>query len=177
MEWIPPGQPQHNGKVERGNGVAQQWAAPAACPSRRRLQARLDRECAVQRERYPAVAGRPRSEAYPGLSHSGRPYRQGDEGRAWDLARVDRFLSGLTLYRRANARGAIWLYGEGRVLGRAHRGKEVRARLDAPAREWVVTDLQGSELKRLPAAELSRERIMALRVGKRRARRRPPARG
>jgi hypothetical protein len=160
--------------VERVNGVAQQWADPADCTSRRQLQARLNHECEVQRERYPSVAGRPRSEAYPGLRHSGRPYRPGDERRAWDLAHVDRFLSGLTLYRRADARGAIWLYNEGRGLGRAHRGKEVRVRFDAPGRRWVVTDLQGEELGRLPAEELGRERIMALDVGRKRDRRRGP---
>lgn len=174
LEWIPPGQPQRNGAVERVNGVTQQWAEPAACMSRRRLQARLSHECAVQRERYPAAAGRPRSEAYPGLRHSGRPYRRGDEGRLWDLAHVDRFLSGLTLYRRADARGVIWLYNEGRPLGRAHRGKEVRVRFDAPGRRWVVTDLQGAELGRLPAEELSRGRAMALDVGRKRDRRRGP---
>jgi len=55
--------------------------------------------------------------------------------------------------------------GEGRNLGRAHCGKEVRVRFDARSRQWIVTDLQGKELKRLPAPELSRERILALKVG------------
>jgi hypothetical protein len=165
VEWIPPGRPQRNGHVERGNGVTQQWAEPGACSSRAQLQSRLDRECLVQRERYPSVAGASRAEAYPGLRHSGRPYRVRGEGRAWDLARVDRFLGGLTIHRRANAHGAIWLYGEGRSLGRGHRGEEVRVRFDAESRAWVVTDLQGEELKRLAAPELSRERILALEVG------------
>jgi len=74
-----------------------------------------------------------------------------------------RFLAGLTLHRRANARGAIWLDGEG--LERAHRGKEVRVRFDAGSRQWVVTDIHGEELKRFAAPELSRERILGLKVG------------
>lgn len=171
MEWIPPGQPQQNGHIERGNGVTQQWAEPGACSTRSQLQARLNQECEVQRERYPSVAGMSRAEAYPALRHSGRPYLPRDEGRAWDLSRVDRFLAELTLYRRANARGAIWLYGEGRGLGRAHRGQEVQVRFDAGSRQWVVSDLQGEELKRLPAPELSRERILALKVGQTHSRR------
>lgn len=171
VEWITPGQPQQNGHVERGNGVTQQWAEPGKCSTCVRMQARLDQECEIQRERYPSVAGMSRAEAYPGLRHSGRPYRLRDEGRAWDLSRVDGFLAGLTLYRRANARGAIWLYGEGRSLGRPHRGKEVRVGFDATSRQWVVTDLQGEELKRLPAPELSRERILALEVGQTHSRR------
>lgn len=177
VEWIPPGQPQRNGHVERGNGVTQQWAEPAECPSRRQLRARLDRECAVQRERYPAVAGLSRAEAYPGLRHCGRAYDVRDEARAWDLSRVDRFLAGLTVYRRANAHGAIWLYGEGRGLGRAHRGKEVRVVFDAGSRQWVVSDLQGQELRRLAAPELSRQRILALRVGQTHSRRQVSERG
>jgi len=166
VEWIDPGQPRQNPHVERGNGVTQQWAEPSSCATRAELQRRLHRECAVQRERYPAVAGMPRTEAYPGLRHSGRPYRAADERRAWDLARVDRFLAGLTLHRRANAHGAIWIYGEPRNLGRAHRGEEVRVRFDPSDRRWVVTDLADRELKRFPAPELSRARILALDVGK-----------
>jgi hypothetical protein len=164
--WIDPGQPRQNPRVERGNGVTQQWAEPASCRTRSQLQSRLHKECAVQRERYPSVAGRPRSEAYPGLRHSGRPYRAADERRSWDLSRVDRFLAGLTLHRRANARGAIWIYGAPRNLGRAHRGEEVRVRFDPSDRQWVVTDLGDCERKRFPAPELSRARIMALDVGK-----------
>jgi hypothetical protein len=165
LEWIPPRQPQKNGHVERGNGVAQQWAEPRSCSSRARLQARLNEECRVQRERYPSVAGLARIEAYPQLVHSGRPYRARDEGRTWDLSRVDRFLATLTLYRRANSRGGISIYGVGRHLGRVHRGKEVQVRFDASSREWVVTDLGGQELRRLAAPELSRARILALDVG------------
>jgi hypothetical protein len=171
MEWIPPGQPQQNGHVERGNGVTQQWAEPNACSTRAQLQSRLNKACEIQRERYPSVAGMSRAEAYPTLRHSGRPYLVRDERRSWNLSRVDHFLAGLTLHRRANARGAIWLYGEGRGLGRPHRGKEVRVRFDAGSRQWVVSNLQGEELKRLPAPELSRERILALKVGQTHSRR------
>jgi hypothetical protein len=165
VEWIDPGQPRQNPHIERGNGVTQQWAEPSSCDTRSRLQSRLHKECAVQRERYPSVAGMPRSEAYPGLRHSGRPYHAGDERRMWDLSRVDRFLAERTLYRRANARGAISVYNTPRYLGRAHRGAEVRVRFDPSDRQWVVSDLGGRELKRLPAPELSRARILALDVG------------
>jgi hypothetical protein len=87
------------------------------------------------------------------------------------LTHVDRFLGEVVRYRRANARGAIWLYGWGRGLGRIHRGKEVCVRFDTSSRYWIVSDYQGQELKRLPAEELSRERIIALEVGRKRAHR------
>ena len=30
MAWIPPCEPQYNGKVERSNGVTKQWAEPSS---------------------------------------------------------------------------------------------------------------------------------------------------
>jgi hypothetical protein len=177
MGWIPPGQPQKNGTCERGNGVMQQWAEPAFCRTRRELQARRDREGLIQRQQYPAIGGMSRMEAYPALRHSGRPYDPAGEDAMWDLARVDRFLASGVYHRRANARGAIWLYGWGRGLGRAHRGKEVYIRFDPSARQWVVSDHQGQELKRLEAEELSRKRILSLTVGHQRPDRKRPKRG
>jgi hypothetical protein len=168
MEWIPPREPQYNGKVERSNGVTQQWAEPSFCASRPELQERLDRACLLQRERYPSVAGRPRIEAFPGLGRIERPYHADYEETIWDLSRVDRFMGEQVLHRRANAKGAIGLYGWGRGLGRVHRGKEVFVRFNMFSREWVVSDHQGQELKRLSAEELSRERILALEVGRKR---------
>lgn len=165
MAWIPPCKPQHNGKVERSNGVTQQWAEPSACGSRFELQEPLNRECLIPREKYPSIAGRPRIAAFPELSQIERPYCAAEEDEHWDLSRVDRFLGEQVLYRRAHAKGAIWLYGWGRSLGRTHRGKEVFVRFDISSRYWIVSDHQGQELKRLPAEELSRERIMALEVG------------
>jgi hypothetical protein len=177
VDWIPPGQPQVNGIIERGNGVMQQWADPSTSRTRAELRRRLERECLVQRERYPAVAGMSRMEAYPGLRHSGRTYDAGREAAQWELARVDRALSSRVYYRRANARGAIWMYGWERALGRAHRGKEVCVRFEPVERHWVVSDHQGQELKRLAAEELSRERILALSVGRRRPDRKRSTRG
>lgn len=171
VEWIPPGQPQQNGHIERGNGVTQQWAEPGECSTRSQLQGRLHKECAIQRERYPSIAGMSRAEAYPELRQSDRPYHPRAEGSIWDLSHVDRFLAARTLHRRANARGTIWLYGEGRNLGRPHSGKEVGVRFDAGSREWVVTDLAGKELNRLAAPEISRKRILALDVGQTHSRR------
>jgi hypothetical protein len=165
MAWIPPRKPRHNAKVERCNGVTQQWAEPSSCGSRSQLQEQLDRECLIQREQYPSIGGRPRIEAFPGLRQIERPYRVEEEDRLWELSRVDRFLSRQVYYRRANARGAISVYGWEHGLGRVHRGKEVCVKFDISLHNWIVTDHEGQELRRLPAEELSRERIMALEVG------------
>jgi hypothetical protein len=144
------------------------WADPKACRTRGELKSRLQREALVQRERYPSIAGISRIQAYPELQHSGRPYAPAEERRMWDLTRVDQYLAAGVYHRRANARGFIYLYGWSRGLGRAHRGQEVSVRFDPSTREWVVSDHQGQELKRLAADELSRERILTLNVGHKR---------
>src|SRR5207248_11106935 len=103
-------------------------------------QGQLDRGCRMQREEYPSIAGRPRIEAFPELRRIERPYRAEEEEWLWELSRVDRVLAGQVYYRRANARGAISLYGWGRGLGRVHRGKEVCVRFDISSRYWIITD-------------------------------------
>jgi hypothetical protein len=50
-------------------------------------------------------------------------------------------------------------------------------RFDPSTRQWVVSDHQGQELKRLMADELSRQRILALNVGHQRPDRKRPKRG
>jgi hypothetical protein len=170
--WNPPRQPWCNPKVERCNGVTQQWAEPRACADHATLERRLDWAACVQRQEYPSIRGRPRLEAYPQLLYAQRPYRVEDEPRLWDLSRVDAFLAEGAWYRRADRYGLISLYNRGRCLGRAHRGREVAIRFDREGRHWVASDLEGTVLVRWIAGELSRERIMNLEVGHRR----PPRR-
>src|SRR4051794_34359624 len=102
MIWNPPRRPRRNGVVERFQDVGQDWAEPATCASAAELQARLDAADRIQRDEYPALGGRSRRAAYPGLAHSGRPYRRRHEARQWDLARVLRWLSGHAVPRRVD---------------------------------------------------------------------------
>jgi hypothetical protein len=74
MVWIPARTPQDNGVVERGQGVAKNWAELDRCGSPEELQRRLDEEVRVQRECFPHARFASRMAAYPGLAHSGRPY-------------------------------------------------------------------------------------------------------
>jgi hypothetical protein len=169
--WNPPHQPWCNPKVERCNGVTQQWAEPQACADHPTLESRLDWAAGIQRQEYPSIRGRSRLEAYPQLVHSGRPYCVEDEPRLWDLSRVDAFLARGVWYRRADRYGLISLYNRNKCLGKAYQGQEVAVRFDPTDRHWVVSDLEGKVIVRLIAAELSRERILKLEVGHRRPRR------
>jgi hypothetical protein len=64
VAWIPPRTPQDNGVVERGQGVAKDWAEPERCRSPEELQARLEAEDRVQRECYPHAGAASRMAAY-----------------------------------------------------------------------------------------------------------------
>ena len=86
-----PRGPQMNGVVERSQGVTQQWVEPETLADSIRLQARLDWAVGIQRELYPAVAGRSRLAAFPALATPRRRYQIEIEDALWSLDRVDMF--------------------------------------------------------------------------------------
>jgi hypothetical protein len=168
-DWNPARQPWLNPKVERNNGVTQQWVEISDCPDHVTLKERLAWAGRLQRELYPARAGRTRLETYPELTRILRPYSVESEPTLWQLGRVDDFLAGRSWRRRADRYGSIWLYNRSQSLGKAHAGKEVQVGFDPLTRHWVVTDASdGGPLVRLIAHELSQERILSLNVSHRR---------
>jgi hypothetical protein len=168
-DWNPARQPWLNPKVERNNGVTQQWVEISDCPDHATLKDRLAWAGRMQRELYPARDGRTRLEAYPELARILRPYSVEAEPDLWQLGRVDAFLAGRSWHRRADRYGTIWLYNRGRCLGKANAGKEVEVEFDPETRHWAVADASDSEpVARLLAPELTRERILSLDVGHRR---------
>jgi transposase InsO family protein len=72
--WNHPHRPQENAFVERCNGLLSAWGEPQACPDYSAWEARLRWLEHTQRERYPAVGGRTRVEAYPALRQNPREY-------------------------------------------------------------------------------------------------------
>lgn len=164
--------------VERAHGVCQRWVEPATCQSAGERQARLDWAITLQRERYPAIAGQSRLAAYPALATAGRPYDPAAEEARWEERRVWTWLGSRVWTRRVDQVGRISLANRAVGVGRAWTGQDVTVRLvihdDAPA--WVIRDAQGHVLRQQPAPELSRERILALDVSRRRpGHRRAPA--
>jgi hypothetical protein len=176
VHWNPAGRPQHNGTVERTNGVSQDWAEPRAQACRSDLEAALAYAAEVQRERYESIQGRTRLESFPGLLANPRRYSRESEDMLWDLSRVDEFFDGRLYKRKADRIGQIWIDNRGKLLGKAYRGQGVLCRLDPASRDWVVEACNSEEIKRFPAEELSRASILSLQVGYRRESRQGPAR-
>src|ERR1700730_4566899 len=58
--WIPPAQPTHNPKVERCNGLTQQWGELPTCTDPKQAARVLAWVGRIQREEYPAIRGRTR---------------------------------------------------------------------------------------------------------------------
>ena len=64
--------------------------------------------------------------------------------------------------RRVSAQGRISLYNRNYYVGMVHSGKNVVVSYDPQAGEWFVTQQGKGQLRRLPAPEICRQRILAL---------------
>jgi hypothetical protein len=166
--WNPAGQPTCHPKVERCNGLTQQWGELHRCADCREAAAVSAEVARIQREEYPAIRGRTRLEVFPQLSAPRRADRRSQEAALWDLSRVDAFLARGCWRRRVDCNGRISISGHGRSVGRAWAHQEVGLRFEASSRCWMVSNQDGELIKPIPASELTRERIMALAVSRRR---------
>jgi transposase InsO family protein len=164
MHWNTPRSPQENGVVERSQGTSNRWCEPTTCETPAELQTRLDRMDRLHRESYPYRERLSRVEYFPGLKHSGRPYARDSEEALWKWSRVAEHLSSYVVVRRVDRSGLVSLYNRGHYVGKIHQGKDVYVMYDPDLNEWFFTDLEGRQLRRQPAAYLSRENVMKLQV-------------
>jgi len=164
----PPRRPQANGVVERFQGVGQKWAEPDRCATSQELQERFDELDRWQREYYPAVAGRSRWVAYPGLKHSGRPYDADWEATHWELQRVWDLMGRHLVPRQVDRQGKVSIYNRPHSVGLLWAGRRIWVGFDPVAGWWVFQDPDGHEIRRQEAPELNESSIQALEVTHRR---------
>lgn len=170
LRWNRPRHKQGNAVIERAHGVCQRWVEPATCPDLATLQAHLDWATTTQRERYPTSDGRSRQARYPALAAGGRPYDPTREAKQWRERRVWTWLGSQVFVRRVDKAGTISLANRALGVGKAWAGQEVTGRLGiiAGAPVWRIRDARGQLIRQQPAPELSRKRIRALDVSRRR---------
>jgi hypothetical protein len=166
LTWNHPRQPRENAKVERTQGVSEQWVEAHTCASAEELQGRLEQMDRIQRERYPSIDGRSRVQAYPRLRRGGRVYSRAWERGHWSLGRVLESLAEYAVVRRVDGSGKIWLYDQGHWVGKGWVGQEVYVRVDAERGEWVIEDRRGGQIGRQVARQLTAQRIRTLKVGR-----------
>ena len=162
LTYNPPRQPRYNGVVEKSHDTNRRWSEPGKAPSPEEWQRRIDAMDRRQREAYPHLGGRSRLAAYPGLGHSGRAYGEGWEEDNWGLQSAKEYLAGHVARRRVSTAGRVTLWHRPYHAGRAHAGATVLACYDPQANEWFMTEEGGGQVRRRPAPEIGRERILAL---------------
>lgn len=174
MIWNPPRRPQDNGVIERSQGTGKRWTEPGTCQDMHELQQRIDEMDRIQREVYPSVQGQSRSQAFPDLPHSGRCYSKAWEKREWSLKLVLEHLAAYSVLRRVDRKGQVSIYNRSHYVGQQHSGRDIYVMLDPIDTEWVFSTAEGMQLRRKPAEEITRERVMRLQVSHRRPSRTRP---
>jgi hypothetical protein len=164
----PPRRPQDNGVVERFQDVGKSWAEPQRCASAAELQARLDVLDRWQRELDPAIAGRARTEAYPGLRHSGGVYDPARESTTWEIGKDWELLGAHLVPRLVDRQDKVSVSNRPHSVGLLWAGRTIWVGFDADQGAWTFQDEQGHEIRRQAAEELSPERVRALEVTHRR---------
>jgi hypothetical protein len=86
------------------------------------------------------------------------------EPRLWEWSRVAEHISTYVVVRHVDRSGLVSLYDKGHYVGKIHEGKNVFVMYDPCLNELVFSDREGRQLRRLPADQLSRERVMELNV-------------
>jgi hypothetical protein len=151
-------------------GVGKAWGEPHTCQSPEELQRRLEQMDHIQRAEYPHDAGRSRPETYPALAHSGREYSWAWERLNWSLERVQEGLAGIVVRRRVDRGGSVSIYNRNYYVGERYRSQTVLILFDPLDGAWVCTDERDQQLRRWPAPEICRQRILNLDVSQRRDR-------
>jgi transposase-like protein len=117
------------------------------------LQQRLDTERELHNRWFASRAsdcgGRPPLVAHPELLRPRRRYSLESERALFNEQRVYAYLASIPLTRKVTSTGQLHLYGAVRSVGRATAGQTVTVACDPQAREWVVTQADGAEVKRL----------------------------
>ena len=151
--------PQQNPKVERSQGTGKRWAEPGSCHSVKELQANLNQADRDQREYYPAAAGS-RMELFPSLQHSGQHYDLSWEKRTWSLRAAEHYLAEFVAIRKVSGSGHIRVYYANQYIGVQFKGEYVQVQYDPDRNQWIVSDKEGREVRRLPAAEINHENLV-----------------
>jgi hypothetical protein len=162
MVWNEPYRPQQNGVVERSQGVTQSWVEPGKCANLEELRRRVQHEDYIQRERYPAIDGKSRREAYPFLLHSGRGYCLTWEKMVWELSDALGLLGRYQVRRKVSKRGQVSAYHRLIQVGSQYAEQWVYLRMDAQTGEWVISDVAGKEVRRRPAPQFTAAAIVGL---------------
>ena len=162
VRFSRPAVPQDNGVVERSMRTGKAWANPGKCKDHREVQRRLDEMDRIQREEYPALAGRTRLAVWPELAHSGRAYSQKREKSNWSLEAARERLGCFVVQRRVSKQGRVSLYDRPYHVGVSRADQELLVQFSPERSEWIVSDRSDHQVRALPATTVTRKNIATL---------------
>jgi len=160
--WNPPASPKSNPKVERIQATSWRWSEISKAESYEQAQQRLDQAITTQREQYPVtrLGRKTRIEAFPELGQKARNWNP----QNFDENRVYQFLAKKIYNRKVSSAGQITHFGHKLRIGAKWVRQTVQLKLEPEKLVWVVYDVQNKKTKEIPAFFLSRERILNLKV-------------
>lgn len=165
MNWNHARRPRENGKIERFNGLLDQWGEPQQCGTWRTWKAKLKWVEHMQRDCYPSLQGISRAQAFPELFVPRHPYTPAAESALWQIKRVKEFLAEQIWSRKVDGCGNISIYHRSYRVGRSHAHQMVVLHFDVVSCSWWVADHLGREIRRWPARQITEQRIRSLSVG------------
>jgi hypothetical protein len=153
--FIRPNTPTDQAQIERTHRTLDGFVdLPDPRHDVAQLQQRLDAERELHNRYFACRAsdcgGRAPLLAHPELLRPRRPYCLEWERALFDEQRVYAYLASASLTRKVTSTGQIHLYGALRSVGRSLAGQSVSVHCEARTRAWVVSQADGTELKRLP---------------------------
>jgi transposase-like protein len=153
--FIRPNTPTDQAEIERTHRTLDGFVGlPDPRQDVAQLQQRLDAERELHNRSFACrasdCAGRPPLLAHPELLRPRREYHLEWERALFDEQRVYAYLATVSLTRKVTSTGQIHLYGVLRSVGRGLAGQSVSVQCEARTRVWVVSQADGTELKRLP---------------------------
>jgi hypothetical protein len=161
-----PYRPQQNGVVERTQRTTEGWVDPPRCENIAHLRECVAKEDYIQREVYPSIAGRSRRQAYPGLLNSGRGYALCWEEVYWDLDKALAVLGGYRVRRKVNSQGKVSVYDWLVAVGKEQAGRWLEVQFGTGTGEWVVSEADGTEVRRCGAPQLTTANIRGLGIAR-----------
>jgi hypothetical protein len=159
--------PTDNAHVERRNRIWHEHVyLGLKCQDLAQLQALTDQAWQDRRELLPSCnphcAGQPPLLTHPELAQPRRPYLPDQEQALFDLQRVYTYLSQWEWQRKVDCLGSISIADYTRRVSADHIGQVVKVRFDLATHKFVVTAIDGTELRRFTLPIICSDYIMGV---------------
>ena len=150
-----PATPTDNSKVERMQGVTNNWASPTHCMNECQMQKSLDYNIDLQRNDFKLRRheNKTRSQLYPELTE---PYQVYQEDK-FDMQLVYQSLAKGYWQRLVSKNGQIYFYDQRFYLGRTYQKQTVQIQFDLDKSTWAVSDTNGQLIKQIIVVDICKD--------------------